>query len=387
MWIHAVSVGEINVALRFMGVLRELDPGLAFVLTATTSTGHALAASRLHPDDVLLYFPCDFPFVVRRVLNCISPSALVLVESELWPNLIREATRRGIPVMLVNGRISDSSYRGYRLVSGLARPVLSSMALLLVQSEVDRRRLVSLGSVPQRTHVIGSAKYDVAVLHPREAAPARQVLAACGIAPDDLLIVGGSTWRGEERILLEIYNELRPDWPTLRLVLVPRHVERSSEVEAEIRRHGLPVVRRSQVDGIGFFKPSVPPVLLVDTTGELTDFYAAATVVFVGKSLTQHGGQNPIEPAALGKPVIVGPNMENFVGIITDFLAGEAVVQVRDAAGLKTALTKLLGSAEARRALGERAREVVESKRGALRRSAEMILEQVRLQHGSADFG
>ena len=373
LWVHAVSVGEVLVALRFMREIRAVMPGCGFVLTTTTSTGHRVAEAALEKTDVLLYFPSDFPPFVRRALDAIRPAGILLTECEIWPNLVRQAERRGIPVVLINGRISQSSYKGYRLLRIVFRPVLRSMALLLVQDREDGDRLRALGADATRVEVAGSAKYDVAEGGEEQARLGRQVLAAVGIDAACPIVVGGSTWPGEEAVLLDVLLRIREKTPSVKLVLVPRHAERAAEVEKEIRRRGLDCIRRSRAPAGGPLAGPGPDVLLVDTTGEIKQFYACATVVFVGKSLTRHGGQNMIEPALFGKPVVVGPNMENFPGVMRDFLDAQAIVQVQSADALEEAIVDLLHNRERREALGTQAASTVERCRGAVRTSAERI--------------
>ncbi|MFC1452491.1 3-deoxy-D-manno-octulosonic acid transferase [Verrucomicrobiota bacterium] len=371
-WIHAVSVGEVLVALRFMRGMKEAQPGTGFILTTTTSTGRCVAAARIADDDVLLYFPVDFPWIVKRALSRLRPRALLLTESEIWPNLVRLAHAGGIPVILINGRISESSHRGYRAARPFFSRVLRCMDLLLVQTPGDRDRLTSLGADPERVHVLGTAKYDVAERDPEEQEDAEAVLRTAGVSSDCPVIVGGSTWPGEEAALLDAYRGLRRAIPALKLVLVPRHAERAGEVAAEIERAGLVHVLRSGLQP-GSAAKTGADVLLVDTTGELKRFYSCATVIFVGRSLTRHGGQNIIEPALFGKPVIVGPNMENFPVVAADFLSAGAMVQVGSAAELTAALESFLSDEGKRMEYGARAAAVVREKKGAVRESLRLI--------------
>ena len=372
-WIHAVSVGEILVAERLIRELRAAMPDLRFLVSTTTSTGYALADRRLDPQDALIYVPADLPCIIRRALNRIRPRALILVENELWPNLIRQCRRRGIPVCMVNARISERSFRGYRRVRLFTRALLPQLQAFCAQSEVDARRLVALGAPPDRVRVLGSAKYDLETGGDGAEERARSVFRAAAASPQAPVLLGGSTWPGEEEALLDAYRELRVKWPDLWLVLVPRHAERAGDIEREILARGLSLVRRSEL------RPDAPPfslrpdVLLVDTTGELRDFYAGATVIFVGKSLTRHGGQNLIEPAVFGRAILVGPFMENFAAILNDFRTAEAVVQVADAAGLQQALGELLSDPARREALGRRAAEVVRNKAGAVRVTVDIL--------------
>ncbi len=359
-WIHAVSVGEMMMALRLARALRERRPGLGVVFSTTTSTGYALARQRLAGGDAVVYVPTDFPWFVRRVLRRLRPLALVLMDSELWPNLVRITADAGVPVSLVNGRLSARSCRGYRLVRPVFRRVLSRFSLLGAQTEQDAVRLRALGAPVDRVRVTGSLKFD---LTPEAAAPEgglREVLARAGVDGSGPVIVAGSTWPGEERELAAMYPRLAARVPGLKLVLVPRHAERADEVERELAALGVRVARRSRLgQGGGAVEPAA--VVLVDTTGELMQAYALADVVFVGKSLTEHGGQNPIEPAMLGRATVFGPYMENFPGVADELVAAGGARQVADAAGLE-------------QALGDRARAAVAARRGAADRCAELVL-------------
>ncbi len=363
-WIHAVSVGETFVAVKFMETWRRQQPDVAFVMTVNTSTAHTMAEKSIHPNDVLVYFPVDFPLVIRRVLRTFRPRMLVLTECEFWPNLMRMAKRQGIPVLLVNGRMSDKSFRGYRRFRWLFAPVMRLLDGVCVQGRQDAERFVDVGAVAARVTVTGSAKYDVALNDPGQPEKAREWLDEAGMVEGDLILLGGSTWAGEEDVLLDVLMKFKPTHPSLRLVLVPRHAERRDEVVAAIQQRGLTFVKRSQGGRAG--AGMRPDVLLADTTGELKHFYSGATVIFVGKSLTQHGGQNIIEPAVCGKPIVVGPNMENFPDIIRDFVAAQALVQVADAAELGRRIGELLGDEALRRSYGEHAAAWVEKNRGAL---------------------
>ncbi|MCK5850029.1 MAG: hypothetical protein KAH23_03870, partial [Kiritimatiellae bacterium] len=203
-WVHAVSVGEVYVAARFMREIRKSEPDSSFVLTTTTSTGYRIAEGEITENDVLLYFPSDFPIIVKRALNKIRPRALLLTESELWPNLIVEARRRRIPIILINGRISESSYRGYKMVRVFFRHALEAVDLFLMQTSLDKQRLTDLGADPDRIRIVGSAKYDVAEQSEQDGCRAKEVLAQIGLDENSMILVGGSTWPGEEDILLDI---------------------------------------------------------------------------------------------------------------------------------------------------------------------------------------
>ena len=385
-WIHAVSVGEVLVALRFMRALREKRSTLAFVLTTTTSTGHAIAVQYLSVDDVLLYFPVDLPWIMTRVLDRLRPLALVLVEGELWPNLLRLARRRGMPIMLLNGRLSAHSCRNYHKVRWLVKKALACFDLFCMQGPEDAQRLRELGAAPEKIRVMGSAKYDVTETAHMDSGPVRALLLRAGSDADTRWLVGGSTWPGEETILLDIYKKLRAQDPNARLALVPRHAERRQAVMAAIRKADLSGAAwselktahtattscsRADLSGVALAKSDV---LLVDTTGELKLFFALATVIFVGKSLTSHGGQNVIEAAVFAKPIVIGPHTENFTAVIADFRAANALIQVPDSSALERAVVELWADNQAAQAYGRRAQQVVHAKAGAIRASAECLL-------------
>lgn len=368
-WIHAVSVGEINVAIRFINAYRDTHPEARFVVSTATSTAHAVGDRELDPRDVLIYFPVDFPFVMKRALDMINPLQLVLVECEFWPNLIRQARRRGIPVSLINGRVSDSSFRGYMKLRPLIRRVLKLIDPICVQGRKDAERMMTMGARPESVHTLGTAKYDLPPPVSDAASAAQTVLRQTGVPAYAQILLGGSTWPGEEEALCKIYQRLRVENPDLFLVLVPRHAERRQDVVDAVEGLGLSCALRSA----DTTPPTCPDVLIVDTTGELVSFYAASDLVFVGKSLTQHGGQNPIEPALFGKPIIVGPNMENFPSVMDDFLSAGAVRQVADFHTLEKAMEELLVDESARTELGASALQVVESKRGAVKRMVDAV--------------
>ena len=368
-WIQAVSVGELAVALTYMDAARRRHPDLRFVVTTNTSTAHAIAIQKVRPPDVVLYFPVDLPFVIRRVLSRLRPAALVLVENEMWPNLIRYAAASGVPVHMINGRISRHSYAGYRKLRFVTRRLLPLMSSFSMQSTGDAERLADLGAPPDRLRVTGSAKYDLPPTPPEAAAAARAYLDWLHPARRTV-VVGGSTWPGEEDILLDWLVRALPQHPDTLLVLVPRHAERRAEVLASIQARGLPYVQKSVAPLPAPDQPGPPPVarpagLLADTTGELRGFYAAADIVFVGKSISETGGQNPIEPAVDARPILVGPHMENFPAISEDFQTARAWCQVPDADALGTALTHWLEHPGDARETGRRAAALVASHAGA----------------------
>jgi len=368
-WIHAVSVGELFVALRFIEEYRKTHPAALFVLSTNTSTGHTLAEQKLDKRDVLIYFPVDLPFVMHRVLNRINPLKLILVECEFWPNLVRQAHKRGVPVSLINGRISDSSFKGYMALRPFTRRLLELINPICMQGRQDAERIIAMGARPETVKTLGTAKYDLPPPAADEDSFARAALKKISVPENALILLGGSTWPGEEEALCKIYKNQRTKHPELFLVLVPRHAERRAEVVKTIQAQGLSFVLRSQLNGDAM----KPDMLVVDTTGELMSFYAAADVVFVGKSLCEHGGQNPIEPALFGKPVVVGPNMENFPSVMDDFLSAGALRQADSFQALEETVSGLLDDPAARARLGEAARNVIESRRGVIQKMVQEV--------------
>ncbi|MCF7816400.1 MAG: 3-deoxy-D-manno-octulosonic acid transferase [Kiritimatiellales bacterium] len=370
-WVHAVSVGEIYVALSFIKAYRAAHPDTFFALSTTTSTGHAIGLKEIDPRDVLFYFPVDLPVIIRKVLRIVNPVRLILVEGEFWPNLIRLADKQGIPVSLINGRMSERSFKGYRKLKSLTADVLRRIDPICVQGEIDAERMIGIGAPPANVHIMGTVKFDVAERNPAGEQVAQEVMRTIGIAEDRVVLLGGSTWPGEESVLCELYKKLRPRHPELFLVLVPRHVERAEDIVQCLGAHGLAFQRRSQLGT--FSGEGSPDVLFVDTTGELGHFYSVADIIFVGKSLLEHGGQNPIEPALCGKAVVVGPHMENFPSVMPVFIQEKALVQVEDIQSLETAIEGLLADGTARAALGERAARVVADNRGMIQKTVQLL--------------
>lgn len=365
-WIHGVSVGEVRVAGLLMKALEESLPGHELVLSTTTGTGQEVAR-RAHPHQRVIYYPLDFSWAVRRVLDAIRPELVVLVELEIWPNFLTEAYRRGVAVALANGRISDKSFRGYRHVRGWLFDPLGKIGRFCVQTETYADRFRRLG-IPERQIVVtGSMKYDQLAVEGSDPLATRKEM---GLLPDETVLIGGSTHPGEERALLDAWQALRGRFPELRLVLVPRHTERAAEIERQVQTTIPGVQRRSARLAAGATEP-IPPghVLLVDTIGELGRLYSAADVVFVGGSLIPHGGQNILEPVVLGKPTVFGPSWENFKEPVERLLRAEGVREVRDAAGLTRVLGELLERPADARAMGERGRSAILAARGATART------------------
>ena len=380
LWLHAVSVGEVNLCTQLIRALEPRMPNLKMVVSTTTTTGMGELKKKLPTHVAKIYYPLDLKKYVSRALSAIYPEAIILVEAEIWPNFIWRATDMGIPIFLVNARLSDRSYRGYRRFGFLFRPLFASFAGVGAQTQSDAQRLIDLGCRPEVVHVVGSLKFDAAQLETQVHLNVSNMLRQIGVADGVRILLCASTHDGEEGILGEIFLRLRKQFPDLFLVMVPRHFERSRDAARDLKDKGVKFIYRSDVGSSTQLKPGTVDCLLVNSTGELKFFYDPATVVFVGKSLTAHGGQNPIEPAAVRKPIIFGPHMENFADAVRDFVAQGGAVQVQNAAELEKKLSELLGN-EARRAeLGDKAAKVVREKLGAINRTVDMIVE--RLDNG-----
>jgi 3-deoxy-D-manno-octulosonic-acid transferase len=375
---HAVSVGEVNLCTQLIRALEPRVPNLKIVVSTTTTTGMAELRRRLPTHVSKIYYPIDRRKFVSRALATINPKAIVLVEAEIWPNFLWRAKRLGIPVFLANARLSDRSYPRYQRFGFLFRPLFASLAGIGCQNEADAGRLRAVGCRPEAVQVVGNLKFDAAKLDEQRSLDVPAMLRQLGVPEDAQILVAGSTHDGEEMILADMAKRLRAKFPKLFLVLVPRHFERCRELGQKLAARDVKFFWRSEYSK----KTEVPAgeldCLLVNTTGELRFFYEHATVVFVGKSLTAIGGQNPIEPGALGKAMVFGPNMQNFADATRSFIAQNGAVQVADAAALETAIADLLADKARRSELGRNALKVVAENHGALERTVEMILEQLR---------
>jgi 3-deoxy-D-manno-octulosonic-acid transferase len=372
-WLHAVSVGEVNVALKLANSLRALEPGLHCVLTTTTTTGFALANKNAPPWIEVVYTPLDYWPIMRRAFSVIRPTRIVLVEAEVWPNLVALAYERRIPTILVNARLSPRSERRFRRFRFFVAPTFRLLDLLCAQEPDDVDRWVAIGVVRDRIRVVGSIKYDPDGREQTSKAQGSERPASFSDADRQRpVLFGGSTHRGEEEILATIFLRLRQQFPSLRLFIAPRHVERLREIRAQLA--ALPI-RVSLASEIAANRESDADCIVLDTTGELQRWYAIATIVFMGKSLTAHGGQNPVEPIMAGKPVVFGPHMENFATLAMTLVSKKGGIQVHDVDSLERTIAGLLGDSEARQRLVQSAYEVLSRHEGATARTAALIHE------------
>ena len=366
-WIHAVSVGEVMAARALLGELRQRHPELRLVLSTTTLTGQSVARQDM-PDLDVFYFPFDLPWIVNRTLEAVRPRLLILMETELWPNILQACRLRGIRTCVVNGRISPRSFPRYRLVRSLFGRVLDNVDCFCMQDEASASRLIELGAEPSRVKVTGSLKFDAVQAPELEASAAirDRVLRYFRVPVDRPVLVAASTRRGEEVPVLQAFERVKRSMSSALLIMAPRHPERFSEVAQLAERAGFEVARRSEltIDA----EPRADVVIL-DSIGELARVYRVAAIVFVGGSLVNWGGHNILEPAVFGKAIVFGPYMQNFAAIADAFLRHDAVCQVRHAAELEEVLLRLLTDPVRRASLGAAAKALVEANRGALQKS------------------
>jgi 3-deoxy-D-manno-octulosonic-acid transferase len=372
-WIHAVSVGEVLTARALISDLKRRYPHLRVFLSTTTLSGQQVARRNVQDIDAVFYFPFDLTFIVRRTLRLVKPRVFIMMETEIWPNLLRACKALGVATVMVNGRISSRSYPRYRLVKPFMRHVLTHVDKFCMQSEESARRIIDIGADPGRVTVTGSLKFDsldVPGASTIEGRGQNRVLRYFRMSPGRPVIVAGSTMRDEEEPMLQAFRRLKSSVNNPLLVLAPRNPERFGEVLQLARSHAFVTVRRSDlpIDA----EPRAEVVLL-DTIGELAQVYQIATAVFVGGSLVDTGGHNILEPAVFGKPIVFGPHMQNFAEIAEAFVAQDAAVQISHPRQLEEALLALLTDPVRRARLGAAARALVESNRGAKEKSLAVI--------------
>jgi 3-deoxy-D-manno-octulosonic-acid transferase len=372
-WIHAVSVGEALTARALAADLKARYPRLRLFLSTTTIGGQQVARRSLSNIDAVFYFPFDWTFIVRRTLRLVRPRLFIMMETEIWPNLLRECRKQGVKTVMINGRISSRSFPRYKLIRPFFRRVLADVDRFCMQSEESARRIVEIGADPPRVTVTGSLKFDS--LEPPAASgghgkPRDRVLRFFRLSPSRTVIVAGSTMRGEEAAVLRAVTRIKATIPSALVVLAPRQPERFGEVERTAREAGFATTRRSElpIDA----EPRADVVVL-DTIGELAQLYQVATAVFVGGSLADHGGHNILEPAIHGKPIVFGPHMHNFREIADAFVTNDAAIQVRSEQELDEALLTLVTDPVRRARLGAAARALVEANRGAKTRTLDVI--------------
>lgn len=367
-WIHCVSVGETQAARPLVAGLRSRFPSHSIAISTTTRTGQELARQIFDKQvEKIFYFPFDWRFVVRKTVRSIRPFAVILMETELWPAFLRECERKQIPVAIVNGRLSDKSFRRYSLIKNFMSRVLKSIRLALMQTEADAERLSALGMKPDKIHVCGNLKFDVGS-HSQANEVVEDFRRRFRVRDDLPLILAASTHAPEERVMLEAFKRILSSHPAARLVIAPRHPERFAEVEGQIKETGLRWSRRTAQASQG---DVLSQVILVDTIGELPSLYPLATLVFVGGSIARTGGHNILEPASAGVPMITGPYVHNFRSIMETFVNGDAIVQLPEmtqpkfAGHLAGLMSNLISDKPRRIILGANAQKLFEQNRGA----------------------
>ncbi|MBM4204877.1 MAG: 3-deoxy-D-manno-octulosonic acid transferase [Gammaproteobacteria bacterium] len=361
LWIHAVSAGETIAAVPLIEAMLSRHPDVPILVTSTTATGSSEIKRRLGSRVLHAFAPYDFEAAVKLYFRRVKPRALVLIETELWPNLLRTARQAGIPVVLVNGRLSERSAKGYGRIAALSRDMLQSFSLIGCQSETHRERFIALGAPKERVQSLGSVKYDVKLDEAvrREAIQLREQYQW----QNHPVFIAASTHPGEEEQVLDAWSLVRSQQPDARLMIVPRHPPRADEVCALIAARGLESARQSRVSG------AAPEVVVGDVMGSLLKLYGVADAAFVGGSLVPRGGHNPIEPALWGVPFVTGPHTFNFADVMNDFRDASAVVEIGNATELKVQIAVCLAGEGQGKETGERARVLVDQKRGALERT------------------
>jgi len=360
-WVHAVSVGEVKAVERLIVGLRRQFPDKPLVVSTITPTGQALARQWRDIVDHTFYFPIDLPRCVRRALDRVRPEMVIIAETEIWPNFLRECRSRGVRVVMINGRISDKSFSRYRLVRRWLPQVFENYAVIGMQSELDRQRIEELGADPRRVTVFGNLKYDAA----DSAKPIATQLAKF-LRAWPRIWIAASTMPGEEELVLDAFTKLRKKYPDLHLIIAPRHKERFDTVQDILRRRGFRCVRRTDLRGDG-------DVLLLDTIGELSSVFYYGTVVFMGGSLVFRGGHNILEPAWHRRPIVFGPHMENFREMARLFLNANAAVQIAKAPQLAPAIYQILSDPRRAAELGRNAQAIVRENAGATDRVLEYL--------------
>ena len=362
-WIHAVSVGEVLAVKNFIREMLKKFPEKKIVLSTTTRTGNEIAEKILDEKVTKFYFPVDFSFVVRRVLDIINPSVFLLVETEIWPNLILELSKRKIPIVLINGRLSEKSFKGYRKIKFVFCKVLEKIDVFCMQSEPDKRRIIAMGAPEAKVKVTGNMKFDI------DSSSKAFSKSDFGIDEKEELIIAGSTHGGEDEILIESYRELRKKMPNTRLLLAPRHVDHAGRIKKLVEDKGFRATLVTELKKDKSLGNSRDAVIILDTLGDLSSLYSIASIVFMGGSLIKRGGHNLVEPALFKKAILFGPYMHNFRDMMSLFLNNEAAICVKDKESLTGALEEVLKDYKKRTTLGENAKCLIDKSRGATERN------------------
>jgi 3-deoxy-D-manno-octulosonic-acid transferase len=373
--IHAVSVGEVNAASALVRSLARAYPDRPLCVTTFTPTGSDRVRDLFGEEVFHVYAPFDTPGAVKRFYSRVQPGLLIVMETEIWPNLYVEASGRGIPVMIANARISEHSFGGYKRLRRMTAFALSHASRIAAQSDIDAGRLIEIGADPARLEVTGNLKFDVS-LPPSLVEEGKAIRRDWGL--ERMVLLAGSTHEGDETVIFQAFTALRQSFPAALLVVAPRHPERFTRVAQQARAAGLDVSLRSE----GMNCPASSSCFIIDTMGELQRLYAACDVAFVGGSLERIGGHNVLEPAALSKPVLVGPHTFNFEDITTQLVSTHAALRIHDATGLAEACARLFRDPELRKRMGEAGKDLVKSGQGALARTLQIVEELLTAKAG-----
>ncbi len=380
-WIHAVSLGEINATRTLVGAMKKLLPGYEIVISTATDTGYARACGLYEKDHSVFYFPMDFGFTMRKAFANIDPDLILLMELEVWPNLARIAQKRDIPILVVNGRLSERSFPRYKFIGWFTRWMFNKVTYFLVQSAQYAQRFSELGVLPEKIIVTNSLKYDTARI--TDSLPGADELAQQLRKENEPLWVAGGTGPGEEKLIIDLFKMLRvePGLERLRLAIIPRKPERFDEVAGLIDKANLSFLRFSGIRGTKLIDEEKHPVILGDTMGDLNKFYAIASVVFVGRSLVPMGGSDMMEPAALGRCTIFGPHTENFTQTVNALLAENGAILVKDTNELYDVTRKCLSSPDFAQAIAVAGQKVIRQNQGATKKTLETIITVLKHQN------
>jgi 3-deoxy-D-manno-octulosonic-acid transferase len=373
-WVHAASVGEVFCTVPLLKRIKREFPHCEIVLTTMTSTGNEAAKTHLPEADRVLFFPIDHPLTLRRVIKKIQPRLLLIAETELWPNLLRSCGRKGIPIILFNGRISEKSFRGYLFFKFLFKECLKYASLFLMQTMEDQTRIIEIGAESDKTRVVGNLKFDQTLPSFNQEGMAN-LAKSIGLQGNEAILIAGSTHPGEEEIFLSLFKELRKIHSHLILILAPRHLVRLEEVERILEKESISWVRRTSlaVDQDHQKQKEPPEVILLDTMGELMSLYSLGTLVFIGGSLVPIGGHNPLEPLFFKKCVFFGPYMFHFSEISRRLLEEGGAIQANGKEDLAMHMKRLLKNDRTRRDIGERGYQFLQKHQGATERMFEKI--------------
>lgn len=376
-WMHAVSVGEVNLLIPLAAELKSRFPNSLLAISTSTETGYDLAISTFDslPNTIVFFCPFDFSFAVRRTLKTLSPDCLILAELELWPNLISVAQQQNVPVSVANGRLSEKSFRGYQRFRWLTASCFRGLSLVAAQNQTYAQRFIDLGCIPERVHVSGSIKFDGAATD-RNHPTTQQLASKAGFTQDDFVIVAGSTQLEEDLMIAQAFQSLKPEMPSLKCVLVPRHPQRVPKLATELRQLGVSFSLRSKLRSTASGQSdATDDVIVVDVIGELGFWWGRADAGYVGGSMGDREGQNMIEPAAFGVPICFGPRTKNFRDVVDQLLADDAAEVVHDLNQLIAFFRMTFEAPQRANAMGQRARQVVLRNLGATSKTVDLIVD------------